>query len=123
LGSRILIVEDDPLVSMMLEDYLALLGHQPVACADGVDSALAELASSDIDAAIIDVYLANGETSRPIAEKLAAGEIPFLVSTGGFIAERAPIFADRPLLMKPFTAKSLHQAITGLVGSAKGREA
>lgn len=115
MSSRILIVEDDPLLSMMLEDCLAQLGYQPVLCSYRLDMALSEIAAGNIDAAIIDVYLGNGKTSGPIAEALSAKQIPFIVSTGGFIADRSPVFAGRPLLMKPFTTKSLRQAVTRLL--------
>lgn len=112
MSSRILIVEDDPIVVLMIEEHLEILGHRAIGSADCVAIAMTHLAKHDIDAAIIDVILANGETSAPVAEMLIARGIPFLVSTGGFIRAPEPAFAGRPILMKPFTLDRLAQAIT-----------
>lgn len=116
---RILIVEDDSLLSMMLEEYLEKLGHQPVPCSGHLETALNEIAARNVDAAIMDVYIGNDQTSGVIAEALSAQKIPFIVSTGGFIADPAPVFEGRPLLMKPFSTDKLRQAVMGLVRSAE----
>lgn len=110
MSSRILIVEDDPLVVLMLEEHLEILGHRAIGSADCVGIAMTHLAKQEIDAAIVDVILANGETSAPVAEMLIAKGIPFLVSTGGFISAPEPAFAGRPILMKPFTLDRLAEA-------------
>lgn len=110
----ILIVEDDPLVAMMLEDYLELLGRRTVGVTETVESALSAIAERSIDAAIVDIHLANGETSEPIAAVLNERSIPFLVCTGGFVAPVARIFATRPLLLKPFSLNSIEEALAAL---------
>ncbi len=112
MQSRILIVEDDPLVALMLEGFLAALDRQALGPVDSVQAALAQLDEGNIDAAIVDVHLANGETSEPVAEALAARGIPFIVATGGFIAPPGPVFAGRPVLRKPFTMASFEQALS-----------
>lgn len=112
MQSRILIVEDDPLVAMMLEGFLEALDRQALGPVDSVQAALARLDEGNIDAAIVDVHLANGETSEPVAEALGAGSIPFIVTTGGFIAPPGPVFAGRPVLLKPFTMASFEQALS-----------
>ncbi|MBE1529487.1 DNA-binding NtrC family response regulator [Sphingopyxis sp. OAS728] len=116
MSSRVLIVEDDPVLALMLEEYLELLGHEPVGSADCVASALAILSDRKIDAAIIDIVLADGETSDPVADALAAANIPFLVATGGFIEPPAPVYARCPVLMKPYTIKGLNAALAALPG-------
>lgn len=112
MQSRILVVEDDPLVAMMLEGFLEALDRQAFGPVDSVQAALAQLDEGNIDGAIVDVHLANGETSEPVAEALAAKGIPFILTTGGFIAPPGPVFAGRPVLLKPFTVSSLEKALS-----------
>ena len=111
---RVLIVEDEPLIAMMLEDFLDVLGKQAVATVDGVAAALDAVAAGGIDAAILDVNLRGGEQSTPIAEALAARAIPFVFATGGNgdgVDER---FRDRPRLQKPFTMDGVEKALAAL---------
>lgn len=76
----IFIVEDDPLVAMMLENYLDAIERQTVGCAEDVASALAAIAELSFDAAIVDLHLAGGETSERVAAALKAANIPFIMS-------------------------------------------
>jgi CheY-like chemotaxis protein len=109
-----LIVEDDPLVAMMLEDTLGALGHDVIGDASDIASALEHIARGDFDAAIVDVYLESGLPCDAVAEALAARSIPFLVATGGFVGQPGPCWSDRQILAKPFTIDSLEAALAGL---------
>jgi CheY-like chemotaxis protein len=109
-----LIVEDDPLVAMMLEDALGALGHDIAGDAGDIASALDLIARMELDAAIVDVYLESGMPCDAVAEALAARSIPFLVATGGFVGQPGPCWNDRPILAKPFTLESLETALAGL---------
>ena len=80
---KILIVEDEPLIAMMLEDFLDALDRLVAGTVDSVASALELVEAGGIDAAIMDVNLRGGETSWPIADALAARGIPFVLATGG----------------------------------------
>ncbi len=111
---RILIVEDEPLISMMLEDFLDALDRQVAGSADNVADALALIAQGGIDAAILDVNLRAGETSWPIADALAAAGIPFVLATGGSGDSIADAHSGRPVLPKPFTMTSVEKALDGL---------
>lgn len=111
---NILVVEDDPFVAMMIEDYLELLGRKTVAVVEDVAGALSAIADRPIDAAILDVHLAGGETSEPIAAALSEKNIPFLVCTGGFTTPAAAIYADRPLLIKPFNFERIDEGLRAL---------
>jgi DNA-binding response OmpR family regulator len=113
-SQRILIVEDEPLISMMLEDFLDALDRQVAGIADNVAEALALIEAGGIDAAILDVNLRAGETSWPIADALAAAGIPFLLATGGSGDTIAEPHRDRPVLSKPFTLNSVGIALDGL---------
>jgi len=111
---RILIVEDEPLIAMMLEDYLESMGKQVAGTADMVAPALELIAAGGIDAAILDVNLRGGERSWAVADALAERGVPFLFATGGSedgIAER---YRDRPTLAKPFTMDSVAKALDAL---------
>src|SRR3546814_7767614 len=61
---RILIVEDEPLIAMMLEDFLDALDYKAVAVVDTIAAALVKVAEGEIDATILDVNLRGGERCR-----------------------------------------------------------
>ena len=111
---QILIVEDEPLIAMMLEDFLEVLDKQACGSADSVATALARIDQGGIDAAILDVHLRGGEKSTPVAEALAAKGIPFVFATGGSEDGLDPRFADRPYLIKPFTMDGVQKALESL---------
>ena len=80
-GRRVLVVEDELLVLMMIEDMLADLGCESVVAAATVEKALAAIDAQVIDLAMLDMNL-NGNNSPAVAEALAARGIPFVYSTG-----------------------------------------
>jgi DNA-binding response OmpR family regulator len=111
---QILIVEDEPLIAMMLEDFLEILDKQVVASADTVATALDAIDGGTVDAAILDVNLRAGEKSTPIAEALAERSIPFVFATGGGDEGVDERFRDRPRLLKPFTMEGVAKALDNL---------
>jgi len=113
MADRILIVEDDPLISMMIEDFLDILGKQSAGVTQTVEAALEYVRRGGFDAAIVDVHLANGETGEPIAAALAEADIPFLVATGGYLGSD-PVWDARPKLSKPFNLAALEAALDAL---------
>jgi DNA-binding response OmpR family regulator len=111
---RILIVEDEPLIAMMLEDFLDALDREVAGTADNCAAALATIEQGGVDAAILDVNLSGGETSWPVAERLSAHGIPFILATGGSGDTIAEPFRDRPVLSKPFTMDGVERALDDL---------
>ncbi|MEG3144052.1 response regulator [Sphingomonas sp. RT2P30] len=111
---RILLVEDEPLIAMMLEDFLEVLEKTPAGTADTVAAALALVAAGGIDAAILDVNLRGGEQSWPIADALAAQGIPFVFATGGTQDGLIEAHRERPTLAKPFTMDGVAKALAAL---------
>ncbi|MBA3878250.1 MULTISPECIES: response regulator [Sphingomonas] len=111
----VLIVEDEPLIAMMLEDYLGALGKTVIGPADSCAEALALIAQGGIDAAILDVNLRGGETSSPIADALAAAGIPFLFASGGASDGVDGPHADRPVLAKPFTMEAVSRGLSAII--------
>jgi CheY-like chemotaxis protein len=109
-GRSILIVEDEPLIAMMLEDFLDSLGHRVAATCDTVADALARVGQGGFDIAIIDVNL-NGEQVWPVADHLAAAGVPYILATGGHIEPPPPEHAGVPVLLKPFTLDAIEPAL------------
>ena len=110
----ILIVEDEPLIAMMIEDFLDVLGKRHGGTADSVVAALALIEAGGIDAAILDVNLRGGEKSFPIAAVLAEKGIPFVFATGGAHDSVGEEYRDRPTLAKPFTMDGVSKALAAL---------
>jgi CheY-like chemotaxis protein len=111
---NILIVEDEPLIAMMLEDFLDVLGKTMAGSADTVADALAVIEAGGVDAAILDVNLRAGEKSWPIADALTARGIPYVFATGGSADSLADAYRDRPTLPKPFTMDAVSRALDAL---------
>ncbi|UYY59055.1 response regulator [Sphingomonas sp. S2-65] len=111
---RILIVEDEPLISMMLEDFIDALDREVAGAADNVAGAIALIDQGGIDAAILDVNLRAGEQSWPVAERLTRDGIPFILATGGAGDMIAEPFRGCPILSKPFTMDGVEKALDRL---------
>ncbi len=111
---RVLLVEDEPLIAMMLEDFLDALDRQHAGTADSVAAALPMVEEGALDAAILDVNLRGGEKSFAIADALAAKNIPFVFASGGGGDDIAPEYRDRPMLPKPYTMEGVEQALAKL---------
>jgi CheY-like chemotaxis protein len=90
----------------MLEDLLADLGHTVVGPVARLDKALEMVRQESFDVAILDVNINGGET-YPVAEALAARDIPFIFSTGYGLQSLRPPYRDRPTLQKPFDESDL----------------
>ena len=112
-GRRVLVVEDEMLVLIMIEDMLSDLGCKSVTSAATVDKALALINAQVFDVAMLDVNL-NGSDSHVVAEALAAREIPFFYSTGNTSRSLRDGYSDRPVLKKPFKYEELAAILTRL---------
>lgn len=113
---RILLVEDEMLVAMLLEDMLVEAGHTIVGPVARIEQAVEAARSEPIDLAILDVNV-GGEEVYPVAEALAAREIPFAFATGyGAQGLREP-WQDRPALQKPFQRSDLFRMVAELSAS------
>jgi len=115
---RVLIVEDDVMIRMLIEDMLCDLGFAVAAEASKVHEALAAVDSTAFDVAILDVNL-SGETTGPVAEALAARGTPFVFATGYGEHGLPDQFRDRPLLKKPFQIESLKRMLETALADAR----
>ena len=109
-GCCILIVEDEPLIAMMLEDFLMALGHEVRATCDSVGEALKAVQAADFDLAILDVNL-KGENVWPVAAELRDRAIPFILASGGHVDPPPPEFASAPMIDKPYTIDRVTPAL------------
>ncbi|MES2903094.1 MAG: response regulator [Pseudomonadota bacterium] len=109
-GRDILIVEDEPLISMMLEDYLLSLGHRVNAICETVGEALSACDGPRFDLAILDVNL-KGESVWPVAARLREMGVPFVLASGGHVDPPPPEFAAVPMIDKPYTIDRVTPAI------------
>jgi DNA-binding response OmpR family regulator len=107
----VLIIEDEPLIAMMLEDFVDALGHRVAGTADSVESALERVSDGGFDLAILDVHLRGGQSSWPVADALDDRGVAFLLATGGHVDPPPARHAAAPLLSKPFTLNSVEAAI------------
>ena len=107
---NILIVEDEPLIAMMLEDFLESLGHSIAATCDSVDAAMTEVEKGGFDLAILDVNL-KGQNVWPVATRLREQGVPFVIASGGHVDPPPAEFAAVPLIEKPYTVDRVTPAI------------
>jgi DNA-binding response OmpR family regulator len=114
-GKRVLVVEDEMLVSMLVEDMLSDFGCSVVGPAPDLDEAMSLASNADIDAALLDVNLA-GKPIFPVADALKARGVPFAFASGYGAAGVEGDHAGAPVLQKPFRQSDLERALTGLVG-------
>jgi CheY-like chemotaxis protein len=108
---NVLIVEDEPLIAMMLEDFLDSLGHKIAGTAETVAEALARAEEGGFDVAIVDVHLKGGQTVWPVADCLSDKGIPFILATGGHIEPPPARHAAAPVLSKPYTIDAIEPAL------------
>ncbi len=109
-GLRILVVEDEAAISLLLEDMLLDFGCEVIGPAARLSAALEAVEREAVDLAILDVNVA-GEPIYPEAEALVQRRVPFVFSTGYGSAGIKDAFRDRPVLQKPFAQHDLKQKL------------
>lgn len=113
---RVLVVEDEVIVGMLIEDMLAQLGFEVVAISTRLDDALRLARTLDIDCAVLDINI-DGQLSFPVADVLRRRGVPFLFATGyGAKIVEAP-FGGTPTLQKPFQIADLQRLLEELPGA------
>ena len=109
-GKRVLVVEDELMIRMLLQDMLADLGHTVAGEAGRIEEALALARQGEFDVAILDVNL-NGQPISPVVEILVERGLPFVFATGYGQRGVPEPYRNTPTLQKPFQADALAQAI------------
>lgn len=114
-GRRVLVVEDEMTIALMIEEMLQDLGALIVGPESRLDAALRLAAEASLDAAILDVNIRGGN-SYPIADILADRGIPFVFCSGYNDWALEERHRDRPRLMKPYSLKELEDQLIKLLG-------
>jgi CheY-like chemotaxis protein len=109
-GLRVLVVEDEPIVSLALQDMLAELECEVVGTAARLESALKLAHQLTFDIAVLDINL-GGKRVDPVAHAVAARGLPVLFATG-YGRESAPPHAAGPVLEKPYEPIGLRRALS-----------
>jgi CheY-like chemotaxis protein len=111
---RILVVEDEFLIRMLLEDMLTDLGYDLAGVAGRVDEATEMAKTTDCDLAILDVNL-DGHEVFPVADLLAQRGTPFIFVTGYGGRGLPEPYRDHPMLQKPFQLEELSKTLAQLL--------
>lgn len=110
---RVLVVEDEPMIRLLLDDMLSDLGYTMAAEAGRLDEALSVAKRGEFDVAILDVNL-NGQPITPVVDILVARGVPF-VFVSGYARRGIPEELNRiPLLQKPFQVEGLARALAAV---------
>jgi len=109
-GCRVLVIEDEALVMMLLEDTLTEVGCEVVGRASQSQDAMEKAGTLSFDVAILDVNL-NGHQTLDIADRLVERGIPFVFATGYGASSFLARFEGVPILQKPFQQYNLEAAL------------
>jgi len=112
-GLRVLVVEDEMLVSMLVEDMLTEFGCDIVGPAPDLDQALALAKDAELDAAILDVNV-GGRQIFPVADTLKSRGVPFAFASGYGEAGLVDDHRGTPVLQKPFRQGDLEKVLREL---------
>ena len=113
MKKRVLIVEDEGLIAMLLEELMERMGYEVAAVSSTLEEALELARAIVIDFAMLDINL-NGKESFPIAAVLRGRGIPFVFATGYGDAALASDFADALVVEKPFSRDALRKTLDKL---------
>ena len=107
---RVLLVEDEVLITLLLQDMLLDLECEIADAPANLDDALSAARNGAFDLALVDLNL-RGKLTYPVADILKARQIPFIFVTGYGSAALEPAYAGAPVLEKPFHRKDLEAMI------------
>ena len=113
--AKILVIEDEAMISLLIEDMLLELGYSTIWLATSVAQALASIAERRPDVAVLDVNL-GGERAYPVAERLAELDIPFVFATGYGRFGVDARWSARPVIQKPYNIETLDEALRRALG-------
>lgn len=114
--ARVLILEDEPLIAAMIQEWLTELGCQTIGPAGTVSQGLALIKDAAVDAAILDFSL-GGKDSTPVADILHAQGVPLAFATGHCVDGLAARYPGALSLSKPYDFAAVREVVEGLLGS------
>jgi len=117
-GLRVLVVEDEGSIALLIEGMLEDLGCEVAASVATVRKALTAAQTETFDFAVLDVNL-DGELVFPVAEILMRRELPFVFSTGYGRVGVPETFKDCEVLNKPYTIEDLKIALCSMINRTR----
>jgi CheY-like chemotaxis protein len=120
---RILVVDDEVLIAMLLEDVLTACGCKVVGPAGNIATAMSLIKAGDrgaIDGAFLDVNL-RGEPIYPVVDALAAREVPVVFVSGYAADDIDPQYASIPTLTKPIPVAKIQQHVAEFANRRRGQ--
>lgn len=118
-GKKILVVEDEPLVALMVADMLRDAGCIVVGPAYDVATALTFFEAEQPDAAVLDINLGRNETSAAVADALDNAGVPFIYATGYGDSALRKQDKGRLRVDKPFEMQTLFRSLNLCIAQAK----
>src|SRR6516162_2779326 len=115
-AKRVLIVEDESMIRMLLADMVGALGYTIAAEAAQIEEALEAARNTEFYIAMLEVNL-NGRPITPVADALVARRRPFIFVTGYSDPAVAELHANRPVLKKPFQLDHLKLTLQKALGN------
>jgi DNA-binding response OmpR family regulator len=115
-GKRILVIEDEPLIGMVLTDYLEDAGCKVAGPVQSADKAKQMATEADVDAALVDGNLAGRRVDQIVAA-LRERHIPFAFVTGYGREALPPGFDNAPIIEKPFTQEQVIATLERLLSN------
>lgn len=113
MAGSILIIEDEPLIQMLLESICEEAEVQIVGMVDSVVDAISAVEKGNFDSVILDINL-QGESSEPVAEILQHMKVPVVVSTGTFEKNLPAAFSNFRVVHKPFSTNFMIDLIQSI---------
>jgi CheY-like chemotaxis protein len=113
---KVLVVEDDAMIGMLLAEMLGEMGYDVCAVATTEDDAVADATRCRPGLMIVDEHLLEGSGLSAVNRILRTGPVPCVFISG------APVYPKRPgttVLQKPFLEADLIRAIQHVVGTAE----
>jgi len=115
---RVLLVEDEVLITLLLQDMLLDIECETADAPASLEDALSAARNGAFDLALIDLNL-QGKLTYPLADLLKARRIPFIFVTGYGAAALEPAYADAPVLEKPFRREDLEAMIARVLSDPR----
>jgi DNA-binding response OmpR family regulator len=117
---RVFVVEDEPLITMVIEDAMQAVGCEMVGPFAAMGEAMESASRERFDCAILDVNIRDG-LSYPLAISLVERGFPILLATGYRSTSFPEELAQEPFLAKPYSSAQLEQELRELCNRVRSR--